>query len=359
MTRGFIVLMKNGKILKIVESYGDSYLSGLGLNVLDIFEQNRFEEAFKDILPVDLEDGYNDDCEIAPISVVLGEATTDKPLKSCALTKDGLIASKNNENSYFYNYSYIYDISKDILKVYYYGNLYLTIKREDIPFYRYFIAKDELYKELSYDEKTCALSKDYIKEVKKFLKTNPTIEDIDNIVNNFKVKLFISTGKIADCWGNGSYKKVITDTNYNEVATFIVSKESWSKKWHLSIQLPFIRNTIFYGTTSNASCEKKLMEIVKNKEELLINFKTIYNLIESYRNKLYDLKNELNSKEFDVESQKVVAEFNSKFDEIIKRENFDYFKTESFKESNIKREIRELAYSLYCNIREKEEKEVS
>ena len=73
MTRGFVVLMKNGKILKIVESYSDSYLSGLGLEVLNIFEENRFEEAFKDILPVDLEDGYNDDSDISPISVVLAD----------------------------------------------------------------------------------------------------------------------------------------------------------------------------------------------------------------------------------------------------------------------------------------------
>lgn len=357
MTRGFVVLMKNGKILKIVESYSDSYLSGLGLEVLNIFEENRFEEAFKYILPVDLEDGYNDDSYISPISVVLGEETIDKPLKSCALTKEGLIDSKNNENTFFYDYSYIYDISKDVLKVYYYGKLYLTIKREDIPFYRHFIDNDELYKELSYDEKTCTLSKDRIKEVKKFLKTKPTIEDIDNIVNNFKPKLFISDFRISDCWGNGSYKKVVNDMNYNEIATFIVSKDFGSPKWSLAIQLPFVRNTIFYGTTSNVSCEKKIIELVKNKEELLINFKTVYDLVKSYIDKIYDLKEKLTSKEFDYESKIVVNEFNSKFDEIIKNENFNYFKTQSFKEDNIRREIREIAYSLYCFLKEKEDRE--
>jgi len=277
MTRGYVVLLIGGKLYKVVESYSDSYLSNLGLQVLSLFEKHKLEEALNNVQPI-----YEPKEELSTDDAIdlIWEKDNFKSYNSVNGTMDWFITNKNSANDYFYDYSYIYDTKKDVLKVYYYGKILFTIHREEIPFYKYlFENENKLYPAIVYDEKICSLNKDWEKEIRKFCKNNNSIDAIDSFINNFKPKIYIINYKITDCWDN-SYKKEIRDIdNDSVIATFIISK-NYKKGYNLCIQYPYIRDYVFVDskTTAPRSSERELIRIVKENESELLNFAKVVQL---------------------------------------------------------------------------------
>lgn len=335
MTRGYVILLKDGKIFKVVESPSDSYVSGLGMHILSLFENNEFEVAFSNINPIGSEEeGLTHE---GAISSFYGD---NNKHNSLPLTMEDIIKTKANKDDYFLDYSYIYNINKDVLKVYDYGELLYTITREDIEKYK-IIFKNEnvLYKIFSYDEKSCSLKLDFNKGIKKFLKQNPTTEDINKLILNYKPKLHLSCGKIADVWGDGSYQRVVQDDNYNEVVKFIISTRYGST--NLIIQLPFIRKTILIAK-SPMTCEKEIIRLIKEEPNKLINFRVIFNMYKEKKKELISLKNNVSSDEFKTLSKEIIDKFYGELSSFCK--NNSYLKTAFFNEKEIYKELNDSVY---------------
>lgn len=334
MTRGFIVLLKRGRIFKIVESYGDSYLSGLGVKVLELVEKNKLVEAFNCVQPIGQEiEGFKTDNAIySVLEQELGQFNSlNYPISE-------FVASSKNEGTFFYDYSYIYDVDKDILKVYYYGKFVFKIQRENISLYKFIFENgNKLYPALTFNEKTYMKDKDYYKELKKVLKANPTIEDMQKIADKQPL-LFIENYRTSDVWGGEAYQRKVKDITDKEIAKFIIAKEFG--KYVLSIQLPFIRNQIFRGTSA-ASCEKELQKLVKEKSIELINFRKIYDIYNDYIKKMKSISI---GQDENIDEISIVKEFYNNLDELTKENN--YFRTLSFNCKNIKAEFKDNIWKL-------------
>lgn len=327
MTRGFVVLMKNGKIFKVVYSGSDSYPSNLGIFLLEAFEKDNIEKIFMNINSIDDEDlSLEADNEDAICSLYGDDS---RRFNSYKIRKEFLIKNKSNINEYFLDYTYMYDINKKILKVYSYGELLYSIRKEDIQLYKFLFNNNELFYSICYNSKTASLDKDFNKEIKKVMRKNPSIEDLKNI-HHKEPKIFISTGKIGDVWDN-SYKKLVKDKK-SYIATFIIM-ESFGK-YELLIQLPFIRNCIFKGTSSPKSCEKKLIEIVKSNTDKLINFKKACYLYQKYEKNIKELDLTLSYEELEDRANNLIKDFKTKLLEI-----GEYLTTSSFNNESLVYEI--------------------
>lgn len=352
MTNGFIVLVEDGKCVKAVYSNGGSYTSELGLLILNIFKQNKFKENFKKILPINLDKKTRKKYyEYDSLDAFLNPEETSKVLPSVPLTKDLIIKNKENIDNFFVCYSYLYDINKDNLKIYYYGELLYTISRIDIDLYKYiFDSEDILWQALSYDEKTCSHKNDFHKEIKKLLKTKPEISDIKNIVDNYdESNLTISEGRISDCWDN-HYKKEVKN-NKGLIAVFIIGE--FYGKYDVSIQLPFIRNRVGFNNLKSArACEKSIIDLVKTKKEKLINFRFLYNCYEEYVRKLRELMDESSSCEYSINSKSIIDDFKN----IINDYKKPFLETQSFNKENLISELKDRDYNNYKILKEQESK---
>lgn len=306
MTRGFIVLVKNGEIYKVVESYGDSYLSGLGLKVINMMENNTLVEAFRDIEEVNFNESYEEvdafNEPVKPIFHLLGYERATKKLKSLPLKKEAFIktkATKDANEHFHYAYTYMYDIDKDYLDIIYYGEKQIKLTRDLIPSIKKFIELDELYIILSFDEKTGRNSKDHSKEVKKLFKTKPTPEELQSIKNNFIRKLYIDDTKYSDGHSaiyESAYKRYVRNMDGDIVVEFII-QEPRPKVVELVLCTPFYR-IIIKRTTSKTKAENIIKDLVIVEEDYLILYKEMWDSVQ----RTLDFLKELEKMNFDSEN---------------------------------------------------------
>lgn len=159
---------------------------------------------------------------------------------------DWFVKSQNNKDDYFYDYTYMCDLKKDILTVYYYGKKLFSIIRDKIEYYKYIFANEEkIYNVICYNEKQANNSNDWLMAMKKLCRECNTIEQVKQKVANFKPKLYIDVCKFADCWQNSYIRKVKRISDDSIVAEFVISKLS-ATEYRLSIKYPYCRETIMY-----------------------------------------------------------------------------------------------------------------
>lgn len=270
MRNGYFILVEGKKIKGVFTTDMDMSPSNYGLVLLEkIFDLDNKEDV-SDF--VDLIEEF-DNFEISDF-----------------------VKNKDNKNNYFEDYNYIYDTKRKILKLYYSGVLLYSISISDLELYRFVFENDEiLYKIFSFNQKKRTMDNDFVKEFKKYLKTGCTILDLKNKISSFKSRLFINSCNIEDCW-NESYKKVVEDMDYNDILTFIISKEFG--KYSLSIQFPYIRKSISRNISSARKAESMISDILKNNEDDILVLNEIFKMYEGYYSKIsYTWKNMSDNKE--------------------------------------------------------------
>jgi len=271
MTRGYVVIIKNGKIVKVAYSNSDSYFSNLGLDVLKAF-QTRNDFGFEKLIDkMNDYENYQKDIE---------------GFDFCWYNKTKL----SQENDFYCDYTYEYNITKDTVTIYYYGKKNITITEDNFKLAEYvFNNNQKVSFALQFDEESLTCSEKYFKELTKYFKSNISIEDFEKIIEEKynKTNWYLSSYKCIDVWKD-SYKKTLYHKDNKSKLEFVISKNSYAnkKEYRIYICTPFIRlsfnNNIF-------TSEKKLMEnlvrqIKANDNKLLETYKC-FKLYEKYYDK--------------------------------------------------------------------------
>ena len=242
-TRGyaFILDKSNGKIIDSCGISSDAYLSGFGLEFLtEAFSGNIYT------LVSDTREDYEDEEEFS--------------LSWIMRTKE----SKELERYEFAEYGYIYIKSTDVMKVYRYGELLYTIKREEYDKYKYFFENfDEIEDYLSYDKDLFSYDFDDERIAK-------TIKDIslDELKKMYRSSQFASDFRVILNDGH----LILAGHDY-ETKHYVYGKpckigdkqimficECDNKAWSVLVQLPYIRT---YVTAEQFTSEKKAVEFIR------------------------------------------------------------------------------------------------
>ena len=191
MNDGYVVLVSNAKPTKAIFSYEGSNLSKLGLAVLNEFENGLIIEKFNNIEPINFEEKY-----IENLSMCLFEIDFIKQ-KSVLVKMEDYRRSTQNSSKIFRKYVYEYDSDNQILNVYFEGDLLFEIKKYQVGLFRYIFENElSLKAALSYNPKNLCndRQKNYIKELKRLIKSQSSVEEIKNILKKAPI-IFINKDK--------------------------------------------------------------------------------------------------------------------------------------------------------------------
>lgn len=259
-TRAFIAITNKNKIINAAYSRSDSYMSGLGIDLITEYEKGTFEQWVKKQREKYAE--YNEECDrIRP-----------EWYKK---------TSKSRAEDRCEEYGYEYDASKSILSIYYYGKKIATVNRENADFWK-LVAQNEghLYEVLAYDaNKMCinySMEKLYAKLRKMDMQQlQATLDAKSNIV--FEV----TDDHCCDVWHRSDqpgYKKFVKVHKNGRQIEFICSKD-WGK-WRIHLQLPFFRICILSDFRTETSAMNGLRKLLNAKPESFINFANAYEEVE-------------------------------------------------------------------------------
>lgn len=283
MTRGFIVLASGKKIIRAAEINSDAYLSHCGVQILDAFEKDTVSEFIDN----ELRSKWLDTTDLADF------------------TWDWVIRSKDNGDNFFLDYSYVCDIKKNTLTVYYFGENLLTVHHEDIPLYRFIFEKDnELYRALSWDEEKWAHVKDYRKELKKLLKNlqGETSESMlaifKALIDGYQDPLFVMPDlrykDVSRCWyGKDMYRVHIASGDHSNCGFEIFVMKAYGTI-DAVVQLPWCRRLLLKAS-SFQKMNNAITNLVRHNQNELAALVPIYKLYDSYYNDINALYSQCTS----------------------------------------------------------------
>lgn len=252
MTRGTVIIKKGKKFIAIGYSNSDSYMAGeIGQMFVKAFSADSDDKTTQIIN--DFIDGMDkkmsNDCYESLMSI--GEAF----YSAKAAAKAGL------KDAFFYDYDYVYDIKTNVLKIYYYGELLYTFKKEQVDFLQIIVENDELIEfAFGYDQKTKQLKGNdtAAKEVKHLMKAGYTPAGILKLAKKSakEIHYSISGFKVPDGYGHKKcYRKDVSFYPSKKSLEFIFDKDDYDGRWYVYLQLPWVRDSFL----SNCSSEKAAM----------------------------------------------------------------------------------------------------
>ena len=264
MTRGYVCITKGPKILNVAYLNSDAYLSYYGLQILTAINTKGIKEWVENLRQEQISMYGTDDCKGFALNWI-------KPDK----------ISKSYDNWSYAEYGYIYDASKNNLKVYHFGKLLLTIdcdNSDEVSKCIYlFKNENQIYNIISYDKDKLDDVKSFEKVIKEAVKM--TENELKEIVKDDSERFYLSD---YHCLANGHrpdremYQKVLTSSCRNEELTFIIEHDVIGYTdfgWDVLIQTPVIRIPVTIGCKKFCS-EKALMnalrEFVKSRKNKLL-----------------------------------------------------------------------------------------
>ena len=265
-TRGYLTILDADKKIAMSAYHGsDSYPSYLGLQVLDAIESDTFPQFIDQI-----RNTYPDDLEMVE-----------------GIRRSWYVKSKENENDFFQDYAYEYEIDKQRLNIFHFGTKALTITRDQIPLFRYlFEQEDTLYYPLTLDDKTQTLSKDFYKELRSMIRSGSTIQDFQSIIEKNPSVLYMSIGRIVDlgCNSNDFIKEVCVSDSHQRLK-FCASE--YFGKYSLYVQTPFYRGPVSTPPLrSKSAVEKYIASLIKNSPQDIRGTMALYQDINDYIQKI-------------------------------------------------------------------------
>ena len=247
MTRGYAVLANGKEIKKVAYLMSDACLSGYGLKILKALSENKAGEWF------DSQISYNHECYV--------DSEADKKF-----TLDWIRPSKRTreekwKSSYFMEYGYLVNARTGELKVYNYGKLIHTVKRDDYGKYLYYFENNfEIDAVICYDSEK--MDYNWNKSLKSHI-ADASLEELKEL----RAKADMERNELSDTHlimpghsiNRPVYGKRYRTSKDRREVMFITEKDRWSRKWSVLIQLPYIRVPIQNGFSS----EKKAVECIR------------------------------------------------------------------------------------------------
>ncbi len=269
MTRGFIIVKKNGKIKLAYYTPSDSYPCGTSDShcgqVVAAFKSGHFMDY--------IVKAYADDIA-SPSSGVKPEPK---------LSRDWYVKTSKNKDGFFNDYVYEYDETKDVLTVYYYGEKSLVFSRDQIPYMDYLFgvgAKDpygeyyRIWRGLSYDAEALEFvgGTKADKTFMHLMNDGVPIAEIDARVEaSLKAaRIELGGGRIIDHKPENIKKRVslLGDDGRSVYDFYFVLDYAGflpgSRKYSLLIQTPTCRRYIDHQSYSKRGAMKRLMGLLKN-----------------------------------------------------------------------------------------------
>lgn len=297
MTRGYIVILEGKKIKRVVYSNSDSYFCTeetlpAGLVLKAMIQEDVLAELNKRL----------------DKQVEAGHFEEEDFFKNNDEYKF-YIKTKENEEDFFVDYVYEYNVKTKKLTVYYFGKKKIQFSKNDVDYMKYLFEKDTFKEAFSYNEDTLMYENDYYKPFISFMKEKKSITEIDSLARELIAKHNISINyySVADCFGKYHYKKTVNihDNKGKVIHSFefcVAPIDSYScfdnseppKYYQMNIQLPYIRSNIFYTYLkpnkfrptyySEKTLKKAFIEYLKDEkvQEELIKAVPLYKIYEKY-----------------------------------------------------------------------------
>ena len=301
MTRGYLVLLKNKKIVKVAYSNSDSYYSGLGVNVLNSLRagEDGFEELIEQTINNEDLEGFN---------------------------FSWYRRSIKNKDNFFVDYVYEYDATKKILSIYYYGKKILSFGLDQLNLATFVFESEKIGYAFAYNQENLTLDFEIpTKEIKKAFDSKMTVAELSTIVDEKfnNIGFCLNEGKIKG-FDRDNYKKQAYFPTRRERFEFIIYQYNFGKKYFsIYIQTPFVRKPLFrQNFSSEKATLKALTEFLKTNKNKLIEVYKIYTLWDDQENKLDNLLKEFKNNEGC--SKKIILEkfekINNEFKKILTKE---------------------------------------
>ena len=308
MTRGYVCITKGSKVLNVAYLNSDAYLSWYGLQILAAIDTENIKEWVEEQISM-----YStNDCK----GFALNWIRPDK-------------ISKSYDDWSYAEYGYIYDTSKNNLKVYHHGKLLLTIdcdNSDEVSKCIYLFKKEnQIYNIISYDKDKLDNVKSFEKVIKEASKM--TEDNLKELVKGDSERFYLSDDH---CIANGHrpdremYKKILTSSCRDEELTFIIEHEvigDTDLGWNVIIQTPVIRIPITISSKKFRS-EKALMNALRD-------------FVKPRKNKLMRLAYVMEKFKY-AEANDILEDFISELDDMWNEENWfvgnmKYLTTDWFK----------------------------
>lgn len=238
MTEGYVLITKGKTILDAMYSRSDSYPSYLGIKVIDAICENRITRFIDD---------YK-------------KETPEYNAVGVGIKRSWYIKTKESKQNFFIDYVYEYNFSNNVLTVFQYGKKLFTIPHDKLSFYKALFEANKLWEELTYDYDTLACTKNYEKELKKFLEKSPTVEDIKEIKDSFNPAFTLSISKCRDVWAD-TYIKTLTNHRTHKSISFYICKDT-KRGYSIYIQTPFLRKQLTLSEQTYYKSEKKILSVL-------------------------------------------------------------------------------------------------
>lgn len=270
-TRGYITIIDNKKnVVSAAYSNADSYLDGLGLDVLHAYEKHAIGDLINDY-----HERYPEDLDMVD-----------------GIRRNWYIKDSKNKDDYFHDYCYEYNPKTDILEIYYFGKKALTVNRENIDLYRFIFQNDNLlYYPLALDKETMTLKKDYYKELRTIAEDVQAQKQLEEIIKNNSSVLYLNTGRIQDYgpFNPDRYLKEVYDSAaFSNKLKFAISKD-FRNQFQVSIQTPFCRKPLYSSLSSHRACEKYIAELLRTRPDDIRGTMQLFNKTEQYKRELQDI----------------------------------------------------------------------
>lgn len=303
MTRGYFVEEKGKKIYG-AEIKSDAYLSGIGRCIIEAFAKGE-EKAYMEKLRQEMDEKQREDLDqyICP--------------------------------AWYRMQEYGYVLKGNLLKVYNYGKLFITITRDTAEEWVYLCDNEHLIDDslLYSDEK---LRHEYSKEfsvyryLQKQLDAGIKAADIVFPVKRYSY-MDLSDNHTMDVWHRSDAPAYLKFLKFKDIANeikFIASLEFG--KWRVAIQLPYIRIPLsVQPARTETGVMKNLREYIKDNENALRDFLLVSNKYDEVKKQMLS-DSEINSMtDVSVNNMRPFVEYREQFEAFVKGKNW-LFQTSHF-----------------------------
>lgn len=260
MTRGFVVITDGKNITKAMYNNADSYLSGLGVLVLEAMKHRRISEFID-------EKAEPEDAEMIE-----------------GISMDWIIKTEANKNEFFQDYAYVYNEKKDTLTVYNYGDLAFKITRDDIPVCEYVFEHDnDLYDRWAFDKNRLEYVEDTYKKFRSMLRSHAALSDYEALVATKVDSFYLEHGREVEHYGSKDYYKRVVDIDTNKKLKFYCQASTYySDEKTIYLLTPFGRVHLAYSSTSNGA-DMKIKKYCREKRTELLNALRIMEFFDEYK----------------------------------------------------------------------------
>lgn len=257
-----------GEKSKAIYLYTKAGLNNYGLKFLKLFKKNKLESFFE-------KENENDNLQMGMTGIVNNYIDIDK--------QQYIRSNSSNKNNSFVTYAYEFIKENNVLNVYFEGNLLFEIVQKEIEIYEYIFENFIILKNIiKYNEKKCDNSKKIIISARKFFDNN-NMESMKKLIEERKNNIYIDSEVFELKQGkSNSYIRKIFNYRDQLLLKFKI-KQKFSQIYQLELICPWGSLPIYKGTTSKASCEKRLRDLVTIFPDELKNTQQIFSIYSEFK----------------------------------------------------------------------------